>query len=162
MTGDYSGVGYNPWEDERYFPWAKWRSQVKEENYIAIPVRAVTSVQRDWGYYQILYTGPRHQVKRLVLNPGKRISVQLHRHRDERWTVVEGVARIMNCGEWYNDLNYVGECCTIFAGEKHCVENIGKINLEIIEVQMGSYLGEDDIVRFDEEMPGLYLERTTP
>ncbi len=127
---------------EAIYPWTK----------VEVGGEDASQVIRDWGYYQILYTGPRYQVKRLVLNPGKRISVQLHRHRDERWTVVEGVAKFMNYGIWEDDLYYAGMNCThIHAGDKHCVENVGKIDLEIIEVQMGSYLGEDDIVRFEYE-----------
>jgi mannose-1-phosphate guanylyltransferase/mannose-6-phosphate isomerase len=105
-------------------------------------------VFRPWGSYDSLETGPRFQVKRLKIKPGAALSLQLHRHRAEHWVVVAGTARITRGEELF--LLEENESTYIPIGVQHRIENPGMIALEIIEVQSGSYLGEDDIVRFDD------------
>ncbi|MBT6689784.1 phosphomannose isomerase type II C-terminal cupin domain [archaeon] len=106
-------------------------------------------IERFWGGYVSIERGGGYQVKRLTLKPGKRISLQKHLHRSEHWVVVSGVAKIVLGGESIvlgkNESTYVG------VGVVHRLENMGKIDLEIIEVQMGEYLGEDDIERFEDD-----------
>jgi len=106
-------------------------------------------VHRPWGSYQALDNGPRYQVKRIVVKPGGRLSLQLHHHRAEHWVVVRGIARV-TIGEAVKTLNE-NESIYIPLGTRHRLENPGKIDLELIEVQTGSYLGEDDIVRIDDD-----------
>jgi mannose-1-phosphate guanylyltransferase len=103
---------------------------------------------RPWGYYDAIDVGERFQVKRLCVNPGQSLSLQLHHHRAEHWIVVVGTAEV-TCGD---DVVLVSENESIFIplGTKHRLYNPGQIPLEIIEVQSGNYLGEDDIVRFDD------------
>lgn len=105
-------------------------------------------VHRPWGSYDSLDNGHRFQVKRLTIKPGAQISLQLHHHRAEHWIVVSGTARI-TCGEKVFLLEE-NQSTYIPIGEKHRIENPGKIPLHIVEVQSGSYLGEDDIVRFED------------
>jgi len=105
-------------------------------------------VYRPWGTYESLVESDRFQVKRIVVNPGQQLSLQMHHHRAEHWIVVKGTARV-TCGD--NELTLHEDQSTyIPIGSKHRLANPGKIPLEIIEVQSGSYLGEDDIVRFDD------------
>ncbi|HTP93886.1 MAG TPA: mannose-1-phosphate guanylyltransferase/mannose-6-phosphate isomerase [Xanthobacteraceae bacterium] len=106
-------------------------------------------VHRPWGSYQSIDMGERFQVKRIVVKPGGRLSLQTHHHRAEHWIVVRGTARV-TIGEDVKTL-YENESTYISIGSKHRLENPGKIDLELIEVQTGSYLGEDDIVRFDDD-----------
>lgn len=106
-------------------------------------------VFRPWGSYESLDSGPHHQVKRLIVNPGKKLSLQLHHKRAEHWVVVSGIATV-TCGERVFDLQ-VNESTFIPLGEKHRLENRQSQPLEVIEVQSGNYLGEDDIVRFDDD-----------
>lgn len=105
-------------------------------------------VFRPWGSYQSLDIGSRFQVKRIVVKPGGRLSLQKHFHRAEHWVVVRGTARV-TIGETEKILRE-NESTYIPLGEVHRLENPGKIPLELIEVQSGSYLGEDDIVRLDD------------
>ncbi|HYP78847.1 MAG TPA: mannose-1-phosphate guanylyltransferase/mannose-6-phosphate isomerase [Steroidobacteraceae bacterium] len=105
-------------------------------------------VYRPWGSYDSIDNGERFQVKRLTIKPGAQLSLQLHHHRAEHWIVVSGTARI-TCGEKVFLLEE-NQSTYIPVGEKHRIENPGKIPLHIIEVQSGSYLGEDDIVRFED------------
>ena len=105
-------------------------------------------VYRPWGKYDSIDKGDRHQVKRITVKPGAKLSVQLHRHRSEHWIVVSGVARVTNDGKTF-DLN-ANEYTYIAAETIHALENIGEEDLEIIEVQTGSYLGEDDIERISD------------
>lgn len=105
-------------------------------------------VHRPWGTYDGLEQGPGYQVKRITLKPGAAISLQLHHHRSEHWVVVAGRARVTRADEQFELL--ANESTYIPAGVKHRLENIGSEPLQIIEVQSGSYLGEDDIVRFDD------------
>jgi len=105
-------------------------------------------VYRPWGSYEGIDAGPRFQVKRLTVKPGAALSLQMHHHRAEHWVVVKGTARV-TCGESVFNL-HENESTYIPIGEKHRLENPGNIPLEIIEIQSGSYLGEDDIVRFED------------
>ena len=105
-------------------------------------------VYRPWGYYDSIDSGSRFQVKRIVVKPGAKLSVQMHHHRAEHWIIVKGIANV-TCGENIKLLRE-NESIYIPLGEVHALENPGKINLELIEVQSGSYLGEDDIVRFED------------
>jgi mannose-1-phosphate guanylyltransferase/mannose-6-phosphate isomerase len=105
-------------------------------------------VFRPWGSYDSIDNGDRFQVKRLVVKPGAQMSLQLHHHRAEHWIVVSGTARITRGEETF--LLGENESTFIPMGTKHRIENPGKVTLHIIEVQSGSYLGEDDIVRFED------------
>lgn len=105
-------------------------------------------VYRPWGHYQSVDDGERHQTKRIVVKPGGKLSVQKHHHRAEHWVVVKGTALVTRGDE--TRLLTENESTFIPLGIVHCLENPGVIPLEIIEVQSGSYLGEDDIVRFDD------------
>lgn len=108
-----------------------------------------STVYRPWGYYKNLEINEKHQVKRLHIYPGKVLSLQLHHHRAEHWVVTRGVATV-TVGEEEFDLN-VGESVHIPVETKHRLKNNTNEELEIIETQTGDYLGEDDIVRFDDE-----------
>ena len=107
-----------------------------------------TRVYRPWGYYEGIDAGSRFQVKRIMVNPGEKLSLQMHHHRAEHWVVVRGTARI-TCGDTVKLLSE-NESTYIPIGVTHRLENPGKMPLDIIEVQSGSYLGEDDIVRFED------------
>lgn len=107
-----------------------------------------TTMYRPWGSYTILGEGPGYKMKKIVVNPGQRLSLQMHYHRSEHWIVTAGTAKVtVGASE-----QMVHENESIFVPQttKHRLENPGKIPLEIIEVQNGSYLGEDDIVRYDD------------
>ena len=106
-------------------------------------------VFRPWGSYDSIDNGDRFQVKRLVVEPGACMSLQLHHHRAEHWIVVSGTARITRGEEVF--LLGENESTYIPVGTKHRIENPGKVMLHIIEVQTGSYFGEDDIVRFEDQ-----------
>lgn len=108
-----------------------------------------STVYRPWGSYTVLEEQPRYQMKRITVNPKAKLSLQMHHHRYEHWVVVTGTARVTN-GELVI-LLHENESTYIPAGTMHRLENPGVIPLELIEVQIGSYLGEDDIVRFDDE-----------
>jgi mannose-1-phosphate guanylyltransferase/mannose-6-phosphate isomerase len=103
---------------------------------------------RPWGYYDSIDSGERFQVKRISVNPGASLSLQLHHHRAEHWVVVKGVAEV-TCGDKVLLLSE-NESTFIPVGVKHRLHNPGRVPVEIIEVQSGEYLGEDDIVRFDD------------
>ena len=105
-------------------------------------------VFRPWGSYDSIDAGARFQVKRLVVKPGACMSLQLHHHRAEHWIVVAGTARITRGDETF--LLEENQSTYIPLGTRHRIENPGKIPLHIIEVQSGTYLGEDDIVRFED------------
>ena len=107
-----------------------------------------THVYRPWGSYEGIDAGERFQVKRITVNPGGKLSLQMHHHRAEHWVVVRGTARI-TCGE-EEKLLTENESTYIPIGVKHRLENPGKMPLHLIEVQSGGYLGEDDIVRFED------------
>ena len=105
-------------------------------------------VYRPWGKYDSVDCGERYQVKRITVKPGAKLSVQMHHHRAEHWVVVSGSAKVTNGDETFilseNQSTYIP------IGVIHALENPGKVPLEIIEIQSGSYLGEDDIVRFED------------
>ena len=105
-------------------------------------------VHRPWGWYDSIDNGPRHQVKRIMVKPGASLSLQMHHHRAEHWIVVSGTAEITNGDK----VLLLGENQSTYIplGQTHRLANPGKVPLEIIEVQSGSYLGEDDIVRFED------------
>ncbi|MGF6569458.1 mannose-1-phosphate guanylyltransferase/mannose-6-phosphate isomerase [Paraburkholderia sp. GAS333] len=106
-------------------------------------------VSRPWGYYDSLEHGERFQVKRIVVKPGGRLSLQMHHHRAEHWIVVRGTALVTRGEEQF--LLSENQSAFIPLGVTHRLENPGKTPLELIEVQSGTYLGEDDIVRFDDQ-----------
>lgn len=117
---------------------AKKRSEVVEN----------VTMYRPWGSYTILSEGPGYKVKKICINPGQRLSLQMHYHRSEHWTVINGTGKLT-----LDDKTIIfreNESTYIPIGTKHRLENPGKIPLFIIEVQNGKYLGEDDIVRFDD------------
>ncbi len=117
------------------------REKREEENYHRI-------VYRPWGSFDSVDEGERYKVKRITVNPGAKLSMQMHHHRAEHWIIVKGTARVYRNDDIL-DLTE-NESVYIPLGARHSLENPGKIPLHIIEVQSGSYLGEDDIVRFDD------------
>src|SRR5262249_21932871 len=121
---------------------AKLKSSGREE------CLAHRKVHRPWGTYDSIEKGERFQVKRIVVKPGATLSLQMHHHRAEHWIVVRGTARVTRGEETF--LLTENESTYIPTGTRHRLENPGKMPLEIIEVQSGAYLGEDDIVRFDD------------
>ncbi|NPT38437.1 mannose-1-phosphate guanylyltransferase/mannose-6-phosphate isomerase [Paraburkholderia xenovorans] len=132
------------------------RSRVQEVKSVVSRMRALQApeaevhrkVRRPWGYYDSVDHGERFQVKRIVVNPGGRLSLQRHHHRAEHWIVVSGTALVTRGDEEF--LLSENQSTFIPLGVTHRLENPGKLPLELIEVQSGSYLGEDDIVRFDD------------
>lgn len=106
-------------------------------------------VHRPWGSYQSVDNGDRHQVKRIIVKPGGRLSLQKHHHRSEHWIVVRGTAQV-TVNELIKTV-HENESIYIPIGAVHRLENPGKIQLELIEVQTGSYLGEDDIIRIEDD-----------
>ncbi len=115
----------------------------KRSEFVTHPI-----VNRPWGYYDTIDMGERYQVKRISVLPGESLSLQLHYHRAEHWIVVSGTARVI-CGDEELILSE-NQSTYIPLGVKHSLSNPGKVPLELIEVQSGSYLGEDDIVRFED------------
>ncbi|NWG45029.1 MAG: mannose-1-phosphate guanylyltransferase/mannose-6-phosphate isomerase [Alphaproteobacteria bacterium] len=105
-------------------------------------------IYRPWGYFEGIDEGARYQVKQLFVNPGAALSLQMHHHRAEHWVVVQGTARV-TVGE---EVRLLGENESVYIplGTRHRLENPGKVPLRLIEVQSGTYLGEDDIVRFED------------
>jgi mannose-1-phosphate guanylyltransferase len=107
------------------------------------------TVSRPWGTYTVLEEGPRFKIKRIVVKPGGSLSMQMHHYRSEHWVVVKGAAKVTN-----NDVEsmvYTNQSTYIPAGNRHRLENPGKLELVLIEVQSGEYVGEDDIVRFEDK-----------
>ena len=121
-----------------------WLKQQKREEHLIH-----RRVYRPWGSYESIDVGQRHQVKRITVNPGAALSLQMHHHRAEHWVVVHGTARVTRGEETF--IVSENESTYIPIGTKHRLENPGAIPLEMIEVQSGSYLGEDDIVRFEDQ-----------
>ncbi|HXN07993.1 MAG TPA: mannose-1-phosphate guanylyltransferase/mannose-6-phosphate isomerase [Nitrospiria bacterium] len=107
-----------------------------------------TTVYRPWGSYTVLEKNERYKIKRLLINPGGKLSLQMHRHRTEHWVVVSGTAKV-TCGEKVYEI-HTNESTYIPMSTLHRLENPGKVPLQIIEVQNGEYLGEDDIVRIED------------
>ena len=106
------------------------------------------TVHRPWGTYTVLEEDPGYKIKRIEVKPGGCLSLQMHHHRSEHWIVVSGMAKVINGDK----LMFVrtNESTYIPAGHKHRLENPGLLNLVMIEVQSGEYLGEDDILRFED------------
>jgi len=104
---------------------------------------------RPWGMYENIHVGNRFQVKRLTVKPGQKLSLQMHQHRAEHWIVVSGTGK-MTCDD-ITKMVTENQSFYVPLGGVHSIENPGKINLEIIEVQSGAYLGEDDIVRYEDK-----------
>jgi mannose-1-phosphate guanylyltransferase len=122
--------------------------EAKEENYIEVGVRP-------WGVYYVLEDKDNFKVKKIVVNPNQRLSLQSHKHRSEHWVVVSGNATVevrksLNDNEWVKSLN-PNESTFIPMNCMHRLANYGKIPLVIIEVQVGEYTGEDDIERFEDD-----------
>jgi mannose-1-phosphate guanylyltransferase/mannose-6-phosphate isomerase len=105
-------------------------------------------VHRPWGTYETVDAGPNYQVKQIMVKPGHKLSLQMHHHRAEHWVVVEGTAQV-TCDE-HQFLLQPNESTFIPQGSRHRLENLGEAPLRLIEVQSGGYLGEDDIVRFED------------
>ena len=103
---------------------------------------------RPWGSFYVLDEGPGYKVKRIVVTPGGRLSLQSHKQRAEHWTVVTGEATV-TVGDLVRTLTR-GLSTDIAQGARHRLENFGETDVEVIEVQFGDYLGEDDIVRYDD------------
>jgi mannose-1-phosphate guanylyltransferase/mannose-6-phosphate isomerase len=120
--------------------------QLKTQNHRAAVEHC--RIYRPWGYYQDVDIAPRYRVKRIVVKPGSKLSLQKHFHRSEHWVVVTGTAEV-TLGD---DVRIVHENESVYIpiGSIHRLANPGKIPLELVEVQVGSYLGEDDIVRIDD------------
>ncbi len=114
-------------------------------------------IHRPWGWYQRVDLGPRFRVKRIMVVPGARLSLQRHHHRAEHWVVVHGTAEVTRDGETLTV--YENQAVQLPIGCVHRLANPGRIPLEIIEVQVGSYTGEDDIVRIEDDMNALRLSR---
>ena len=111
------------------------------------PFENLTS-HRPWGKFTILEEGNRYKIKRIVVDPGHRLSLQMHYHRSEHWVVVKGTAKVTIDNK--EMLVHENESIYVPKSEMHRLENPGKVSLELIEVQVGEYVGEDDIVRFDD------------
>lgn len=121
-------------------------AQLKKQNHDAYKLHR--TVARPWGTYTVLEEGPRFKIKRIEVKPGGSLSLQMHHHRSEHWIVVSGMARVVNGDrEIFVSTN---ESTYIPAGHQHRLENPGVMDLVMIEVQSGEYLGEDDIVRFQD------------
>lgn len=132
------------------------KSQVQSVKHIVARLKASgdalannhRKIHRPWGWYDSIDTGDRFHVKRIVVNPGATLSLQMHHHRAEHWIVVRGTAEVMNGDRTF--LLSENESTYIPLGHKHRLANPGRVPLEMIEVQSGTYLGEDDIVRFED------------
>ncbi len=107
------------------------------------------TVNRPWGSYTVLEVGTRYKIKRIVVNPGAKLSYQMHHHRSEHWVVVSGTARVTVGDKSYNV--HPNESTYVPMSTGHRLENPGKVPLHLIEVQNGDYMAEDDIIRFDDE-----------
>lgn len=116
-----------------------------EQDYTALPAK----VARPWGSYETIASGPRFQVKHIVVDPGETLSLQMHYHRSEHWVIVRGSAEV-TVGDQVLILQE-NESTFIPAGTRHRLANPGKVPVEVVEIQCGPYLGEDDIVRFDDQ-----------
>ena len=119
-----------------------------EEN--AAPVMSVAATElRPWGSFTILEEGPGYKIKRIEVKSGHRLSLQMHHHRSEHWIVISGIAKVQSGDEEImlskNESTYVPRFT------QHRLENPGRVPLVLIEVQNGEYLGEDDIIRFDDD-----------
>ena len=128
-------------------------ARLKKRNHDAYKLHR--TVSRPWGTYTVLEEGPRFKIKRIEVKPGASLSLQMHHHRSEHWIVVSGMAKVVNGDQ--EIFVRTNESTYIPAGHKHRLENPGVLDLVMIEVQSGEYLGEDDIVRFQDVRAGLML-----
>jgi mannose-6-phosphate isomerase len=125
--------------------------QTKEQaSLTVVPTQGIMATElRPWGSFTILEEGAGYKIKRIEVNPGHRLSLQMHHHRSEHWIVISGIAKVVRGEELLmlstNQSTYVPRFTA------HRLENPGKVPLVLIEVQNGEYLGEDDIVRFDDD-----------
>jgi mannose-6-phosphate isomerase len=125
--------------------------QTKDQASLAVvPTQGIMATElRPWGTFTILEEGSGYKIKRIEVNPGHRLSLQMHHHRSEHWIVISGIAKVSRGDEVImlstNQSTYVPRFTA------HRLENPGKVPLILIEVQNGEYLGEDDIVRFDDD-----------
>jgi mannose-6-phosphate isomerase len=126
-------------------------ARIFETSYFELTLKGSTMErgERPWGTYTVLDENTSYKIKRIEVLPGQRLSLQKHHHRSEHWIVVSGTA-LVTCGDAHQVIN-VNESTFIPIGQNHRLENPGKIPLVIIEVQSGEYLGEDDIVRFNDD-----------
>ena len=108
-----------------------------------------TKVQRPWGTYEVLEEGGNFKIKKIIVKPQKSLSLQSHEHRSENWVVIKGIATV-TCDNKKTDL-FVGQSTFIPAKTKHRLQNFTNSDVEIIEVQTGNYLGEDDITRYEDD-----------
>lgn len=125
----------------------KITDELKRRNHEAYRIHR--TMHRPWGTYTVLQEGARFKIKRIEVKPGASLSLQMHNHRSEHWIVVSGTAKVVNGEEEF--LVRTNESTYIPAGNKHRLSNPGVISLVMIEVQSGDYLGEDDIVRFEDK-----------
>ncbi|MEI6093315.1 MAG: phosphomannose isomerase type II C-terminal cupin domain [bacterium] len=109
----------------------------------------VKKAQCPWGEWEVLHQGDGFKVKRIMVKPGQRLSLQSHKHRAEHWTVVKGTA-VITVGETKKNVEY-NSSVYIEKEQKHRLENSSNLEIEIIEVQCGDYLGEDDIIRYQDD-----------
>lgn len=112
-------------------------------------IERIARTARPWGWYETVSEAPGHKIKRIGVLPGQRISLQQHSQRTEHWVVVQGTARV-TLGEQNFDLA-LGQHCDIALGQVHRLSNLSTQPVEIIEVQFGAYLGEDDITRLGDD-----------
>lgn len=112
--------------------------------------------QRPWGSFEVVAQGAGYQVKRICVLPGQQLSLQRHQRRQEHWVVVQGIAAVQ-LGDRWTQL-HVGQAIDIAIGEWHRLKNAGSEVLELVEVQIGSYLGEDDIERIADDYGRLTIE----
>lgn len=112
-------------------------------------IERIERTQRPWGWYETVSEAAGHKIKRINVMPGQRISLQKHHQRAEHWLVVQGTASVTRDGLAF-DLD-VGQHCDIALGQVHRLSNLGTVPVEIIEIQLGHYLGEDDIVRLSDD-----------
>lgn len=116
------------------------------------------TVARPWGTYTVLHEGPRFKMKEIVVKPEQTLSLQMHHHRAEHWVVLSGTAKV-TCDDEIR-MVYANESTYIPIGSKHRLENPGKVDLKLVEVQCGDYVGEDDIVRFDDRYGRVEAKKT--
>lgn len=116
---------------------------------ITTRTETIERTTRPWGWYETVSEVPGNKIKRIGVLPSQRISLQKHHHRAEHWVVVQGTARV-TLGTQEFDLQ-VGQYCDIALGQVHRLTNLGTAPIEIVEVQFGSYLGDDDIVRLSDD-----------
>jgi mannose-1-phosphate guanylyltransferase/mannose-6-phosphate isomerase len=132
----------------------KDRAQDVKQAVAALKAKGVSQAEilprdyRPWGWYESLVIGPRFQVKRIVVHPGAALSLQSHHHRAEHWIVVEGTAKVTVDDDVH--LITVNQSVYIPLGAVHRMKNPGKVPMVLIEVQTGSYLGEDNIIRYED------------